>query len=142
MTAFISDFFGKPVTLNGGAVGNHGGKRNGAGRKTKEEEEAPDSEYAAYNKAKRREMEAKAGRQEIELARELGEVVLRTEVANANAKAYQAIAQSCRAIPDILERQFALPPAQVEKVSQMIDSHLAELAEALRKVHESHDERN
>ncbi len=141
MTSFISDFFTKPVTPNGGAISGHGGARRGAGAKTNEERE-PGSDYAEYNKAKTREMQAKAGRQEIELAKELGEVVMRTEVANANAKAFAAIAQSCRSIPDILERQFGFQPAVIEKVSELIDVHLAQLSESLRKVHEAKNEHN
>lgn len=137
MTSFISDFFGKP---SAGSTPGHGGARRNAGAKTKDEKESGD--YAQYQKAKTRTEEAKASMAELELAKSMGEVVLRAAVVDANAKAFAAIAQACRTIPDILERQFALPPAQVEKVSEMIDAHLGELAEALRKVNEGHSERH
>lgn len=111
-----------------------GGQRPNSGRKSRDVER--DADYANYGKARARKEAALAGQEEIELAKQAGEIVARESVRDATATAYATIAQSLRAIPDNLERQMGIQPEVAERIGQMIDEAMADLAEELRKIHE------
>lgn len=127
MDDYLDNFFGSE------SIGL-GGKRPGSGRKSRDVER--DADYANYGKARARKEAALAGQEEIELAKQAGEIVGREAVRDATAAAFATIAQSLRAIPDSLERMLGVQPEIAEKVGQMIDEAMSDLADELRKIHE------
>lgn len=127
MDDYLDNFFGSE------SIGL-GGQRPGSGRKSRDVER--DADYANYGKARARKEAALAGQEEIELAKQAGEIVGREAVRDATAAAFATIAQSLRAIPDSLERMLGVQPEIAEKVGQMIDEAMSDLADELRKIHE------
>lgn len=111
------------------AVG-HGGYRPGAGRKGKDAEDAAD--YADYTKACARNEAAKASLNELDLLVKTKEYLPRSAFVEASATAVAAFAQTCRTIPDALERK-GVPTDVCQKVSDTLDAALADLAIELEK---------
>jgi phage terminase Nu1 subunit (DNA packaging protein) len=107
-------------------INGHGGKRAGAGRKTKEQEQAP--ENVSFNEWKARNERAKALTAEFNLEVEQGKYVERAAYVQAMATAYASIAQTLRSIPDHLERRLGIAPELAEEIGRQIDDSLSNLA--------------
>ena len=90
-----------------------------------------------YAHAKALKESAEAATKELLYKRKAGMYLPREDVRRAAATAFSAIAQSLRSIPDLLERQIGLDPGVAERVGIVIDNHLAELSEDLRRMHEA-----
>jgi len=125
MSDFASAFFAAPST-------GHGGKRIGAGRKKKSEEQEAESSYKAYHDAKARNEKAKADLNELEVLKQTKAYLPRDAYIEASATAIATFAQTCRTIPDALERK-GVPREVCQKVEQTLDAALADLAVELEK---------
>lgn len=108
---------------------NHGGARDGAGRKPNSY--VPPPEKLDYDKAKARSEAAKADTLELEFKIKSKQYVDRATVIQVTATAYAAIAQTLRSIPDNLERKGHSPDI-CEAVGLHIDDALNDLAEQFR----------
>lgn len=113
--------------------GGRGGRRAGAGRKSREVEdrvaaELEDDGYVPLAKARARKESALADKAELEFKRMSGEYIERAAVREACATAYAALAQALRSIPDNLERRAGVAPEIAEQVGDVIDETLADLA--------------
>lgn len=111
-------------------AGGWGGAREGAGRKPAGYE--PPQERVDYERERAEHERVKREQREFKLAQERGEYVSRDAVRTASSTALAVLTQSFRAIPDNLERQFALSPEVVEAIANQIDASLAEVAVALK----------
>lgn len=126
-----ADFFDEPP--------GHGGYRPGAGRKRRELEEAVAEDHIDYAKARARNEAAKASLNELDLQIKSKEFLPRTAFIQATATAIATFAQTCRTLPDALERK-GVPPDVCEKVMHTIDAAMADLAAELEKFTEVKDE--
>lgn len=110
----------------------HGGAREGAGRPSGHAD--PDRAQAKvdYEVEKARHEKIKADEREFEFAVKKGEYLPRDAQRSAAATALAVLTQSCRSIPDNLERSLGLAPDAVEQVAIQIDSALAEVAAAFK----------
>lgn len=106
----------------------HGGARDGAGRKPKGYQKAP--EVIEFEKARARNEAAKAQLNELEVKIKSGEYVSRAAVQQASATIIATFAQGVRSIADNLERKGIAPEicAQVETI---LDEGLASLSQDL-----------
>lgn len=114
-----------------------GGRREGAGRKPKQEQELLDAEITesggiTYNVARARNEAAKAVLNELEVKIKSGEYVARDAVRQATTTALATLAQGLRSIPDNIERTLAIAPEVAEAIAQAIDESLADLANELQ----------
>lgn len=107
-------------------INGHGGRRKGAGGRTKEQLAEPNA--VAYNEWKARSERAKALNGELELKIKSGEYVERAAVIQATATAYASVAQTLRSIPDHLERRLGISPELAEEIGRQIDESLSSLA--------------
>lgn len=107
---------------------NHGGARQGAGRKPPGY--SPPPERADFDKARARNEQAKAELNELELAIKRGEFVERAVIRQETATALATIAQTLRSVPDNLERTLGVSPEIALEVGLMIDNALNDLAVA------------
>lgn len=117
-------------------IPKHGGRRAGAGGRTKEQREANGDSIADYNKAKAKNELYKAHMAELEFNIKAGQYVERAAVIEAAATAYATAVQALRSIPDNLERQFGLSPAMAEQVGIHIDDVLNQLAGTFEGFHQ------
>lgn len=62
--------------------------------------------------------------------------VLRADVVQSNSTAYALIANTCRSIPDLLERRIGCSPEVAELAEQAIEDALDGLADAMLKKYE------
>jgi hypothetical protein len=88
-----------------------------------------------YAHAKAQKEAALAATQELMYKRKAGMYLPRDDVRRAAATAFSSVAQSLRSIPDLLERQIGLDPTIAERIGVIIDNHLAELSEELKRLH-------
>ena len=109
--------------------GSHGGAREGAGKKPGSY--VKPEEAVNFDKARARNEDAKAGLNELKLKIESNEYLSRGAFREASATLLAELAQGLRSLPDILERKFNLPPAQVELVAEAIDEALTSVADGL-----------
>lgn len=117
-----------PEVGEGASSFGHGGARDGAGRKPKGYQKAP--EVVEFEKARARNEAAKAAMNELEFKIKSGEYVSRAAVQQAAATAIAAFAQTGRSIGDNLERK-GVPPDICQKVEQAIDDAFADLSTSL-----------
>lgn len=115
---------------------SHGGRRAGAGRKTKEVEALTHSSLIEREANKARLEKAKADKAEHDFQVQIGLYVEREAVRGAQAKAFSAVAQSLRSIPDVLERKLGVSPDVAERVGQEVDSILSTLADTMESMHD------
>ncbi|MCC4114665.1 DUF1441 family protein [Aromatoleum toluclasticum] len=113
---------------NKAPVGQHGGKRPGAGRPRKSEQADHNTTFA---RAKAKREAYKAEREELAYRKEAGELCEVAEVQQAVSTAFAAIASELRSIPDHLERRGDATPEQAERISQAIDDAMEVLADRL-----------
>lgn len=127
---YAAEFFGEnnPTVPRGRGSGD----KSRVGRKSDEVRE--ESDYVAYAQAKARREAALADKAEIEVAEMVGSLVNRQAVRDGSAKAFSTIAQSMRAIPDILERRLGLSPEILEEIEKIIDESLESLGKDLEKM--------
>ena len=94
----------------------------------------PDNPVALYAGAKARKEVALAAKAELDFRIRSGAYLPRDAVRSASAKAFQAVAQALRAIPDNLERKLGIDPTIAEFVGTAIDEAMGELAHELEQV--------
>lgn len=131
MSNLLDEFFGEDAPISG-----HGGYRPGAGRKGKAVEDAGAEDYLDFNKARARNEAAKASLNELELQVKSKQYLPRSAYIEATATAIAAFAQTCRTVPDALERK-GISPELCEKVMHTLDAALADLASELEKFTET-----
>lgn len=95
----------------------------------------PDDPVALFAGAKARKEAALAAKAELDFRVKAGQYVPRDAVRDAQAKAFQSIAQTMRSIPDNLERKLGLDPVAAESVGALIDAALGDLAETLEEIY-------
>lgn len=71
---------------------------------------------------------------ELELDRRTGQLVSRDDVRTASARAFSLIANTCRAIPDRLERTLGIAPEVAEEIESVINAALNDLADQMEAV--------
>jgi len=71
---------------------------------------------------------------ELELDRRTGQLVSREDVRTASARAFALIANTCRAIPDRLERTLGIAPEVAEEIESVINAALDDLANQMEAV--------
>jgi molecular chaperone GrpE (heat shock protein) len=114
-------------------VSGWGGARAGAGRKTREEEEAVGAAGRDDFEAQRaRHEKIKADQREFKLMQERGEYLPREAQRQASATILAMLTQSLRSIPDNLERACNLTPEQAAQAQELVDNALTELANGLK----------
>ena len=94
----------------------------------------PDNPVALFAGAKARKEAALAAKAELDFRIKAGMYLPREAVRAAIAKAFQAVAQSMRSIPDNLERKLGLSPEITEQVSAAIDESMGDLSHELENV--------
>lgn len=110
----------------------HGGAREGAGRPAGSTPPERSTARADFETERARHEKIKADEREFEFAVKKGEYLPRDAQRSAAATALAVLTQSCRSIPDNLERSLGLAPDAVEQVAIQIDSALAEVAAAFK----------
>lgn len=113
-----------------------GGARPGAGRKVggpKNTKEIQDI-HEDFSAARAKKETWLAEQAELNYKVAAGQYVPRTDVQQAAATAFAAIAQTLRSIPDNLERKLGLSPEVAEEVSRLIDDAMEELSADLEKM--------
>lgn len=110
----------------------HGGARDGAGRPRGGADPDRAATRADFEAERARHEKIKADEREFEFAVKKGEYLPRDAQRSAAATALAVLTQSCRSIPDNLERSLGLAPEAVEQVAIQIDSALAEVAAAFK----------
>lgn len=116
-----------------------GGQRSGAGRKTddvrervnKALEDKGEVDYAVA-RAKKESWLAKTV--ELDYRIKQGEYVSRDKVRGECAKAFSAIAQSLRSLPDALERREGISPQLAERIGMYIDDAMNTLCEDFKRL--------
>lgn len=105
-----------------------GGKREGAGRPTKERAARP--ENVAYASARARNEQAKAELNEMELAIKRREYLPREAFQMVVAKVMSSIAQTLRSLPDTLEAK-GISIDVCQQVSSTVDAILQDASDEL-----------
>lgn len=123
--------------LNKQTVGQHGGKRKGAGRPPGikgTNHKANGDPYFILAKAKAKRESYKAVLTEIEYKQKTGELYEKDEVIRVVSTAFNAIVQSLRSLPDNIERTTGCSPEIVQAIEEMIDNETEALASRLSKL--------
>lgn len=96
------------------------------------EEDMPRRGSKEFNEARARNESAKADLNELDFKVKSRQYLSRDAFIQASATAIATFAQTCRTLPDALERK-GIPPSVCEQVMQTIDGALTELADELSK---------
>ena len=107
---------------------NHGGRRPGAGRPTKD---AQQDNIAEFHAARTRKEGALADLRRMEADTKAGELYDRGEVLRVIATTIAVFAEQVRGIPDKLERENGLTGRQAEAAERVIDDHLEMIRDRL-----------
>lgn len=110
---------------------SHGGRRPGAGRPRKTEQ---NDAHTLLAKAKAKHESYKAQMAEIAYKKEIRDLITAAEVEETVGTAFASIAQTMLALSDNLERRAGLSPDQTESVESIIHESLTELADRLSSV--------
>ena len=105
-----------------------GGRRAGAGRKPKQEQQ---DDIARFNRARADKERALADLRSMEAATRAGELIPAAEVQEAVTLANAAVAQALLSLPDTLELTAGLTPAQAETAERVIHAAMSDLANRL-----------
>ena len=116
---------------------DHGGRREGAGRKPADYKQPP--ARADLDTAKARNEAAKADLAELDLRIRSGDYVARSEVREVCATALAVLSQSLRSVPDNLERRLGTNPELAAEVGSLIDAALDEIADSFERLADAPD---
>lgn len=108
----------------------HGGRREGAGRKPKSTGDASDP-YLLLAKAKAKREVHKANIEELNYKKMVGDVVDKHQLSEAASRMHASIAQALRSLPDELERKCGISPESAEFVERFIDSLTIDIGKKL-----------
>ena len=111
-------------------TGQHGGKREGAGRpKVKDS-----GVYARIAELKAKTMEVTLKDKHLEFLKKQGKVYDKDEIDRTVSEMIAVFVDICRSLPDQLERDAGLTPAQAEKAEDIINENLELMRENLKKM--------
>ena len=104
-----------------------GGRKGGAHEREVADTLAENGDIE-YSVARARKEAWTAKKVELDYRIQKNEYVLRAEVRQVCATAFSSLTQTLRSIPDLLERREGLDPLIAEKVSEVIDTVLDDIA--------------
>jgi hypothetical protein len=122
----------EPITGRGGYRPGNGRKTNEFREKVRENLEGDGEVDYAVARAKKESWLAKTV--ELDYRIKQGEYVARDVVRGECAKAFSAVAQTLRSLPDALERREGISPALAEKISQYLDDAMNTLCEDFKRL--------
>lgn len=108
------------------ATGQHGGSREGSGRKAGTKI-ADNNAYTVLANAKAKRENFKARLTEIEYRERVGELYHRDEILSTISTVVAVFTEQMRSLPDKLERQAGLTPSQAEMAEDEINTQLEDL---------------